>query len=89
MLQYTLVTPYISQILKVASRRIYTGRNPDPNPPTAVDNQNTISKSQIISEISGTPSHSKSFSYEILRSPEDKKVYDKIHEVFFRSESEK
>ena len=54
-----------------------------------MDNPNTISKSQRISEISGTPSHSKSLSYEILISPEDKKVDDKIHEVLFRSESEK
>ena len=71
-------------------RRRYTRSNPDPNPPTAVDNPNTISRgSQKISEISGTPSHSKYFSSEILRSPEDKRFHDKIHEALFRSESEK
>lgn len=73
----------------MASRRRYTWSNPDPNPPTIVDNPNTISKSQIISEISGTPSHLKSLSNEILRSREDKKVDDKIHEVLLRSKSEK
>ena len=89
MLQSTLVTPYIFQSLNVASRRRYTRSNPDPNPPTTMDNPNTISKSQRVSEISGTPSHSKSLSYEILRSPKDKKVDENIHEVLFRLESEK
>ena len=85
-----MVTPYIFfQSLKVASRRRYTRRNLDPNPPTTVENPNTISKSQRISEISGTPSHLKSLSSEISRSPEDKRVDDKIHEVLFRSENEK
>ena len=74
----------------MASRRRYTRINPDPDPPTIMDNPNTISRgSQGISEISGTPSHLKSLSSEILTSPEDKRVDDKIHEVFFRSESEK
>ena len=55
-----------------------------------MDNPNTISRgNQGISEILGTPSHSKSLSSEISRSPEDKRVDDKIHEVLFRSESEK
>ena len=53
--------------------------NPNPDPPTIVHNPNTISRgSQGISEISGTPSHSKSLSSESLRSPEDKRVDDKI-----------
>ena len=70
--------------------RIYTQSNPDPNPPTAVDNPNTISRgSQRILETSCTPYHSKSLSSEILRSLEDKRVDDKIHDVLFRSESEK
>lgn len=53
--------------------------NPNPDPPTIMDNPNTISRgSKGISEISGTPSHSKSLSFEILRSPEDKRFDDKI-----------
>ena len=43
----------------------------------------------MISKISGTPSQTKCLSSEILRSLEDKRADDKIHEVFFRSESEK
>ena len=43
----------------------------------------------LFRSISGTPSHSKYLSYEILRSPKDKKVDEKIHEVLFKSESEK
>lgn len=58
-----------------------------------MDNPNTISRGSEgiseISEISSTPSHSKSLSSEILRSPEDKRVDDKIQEVLFISESEK
>ena len=74
----------------MALRRRYTRINPDPDPPTIVDNPNTISRgNQRIYEISGTPSHSKSLSSEILRSLEDKRVDDKIQEVLFRSESEK
>ena len=83
------MTPYIFQSLKVASRRRYTWRNINPNPPTPLDNPNTISKGQRISKISSSPSHSKYLSYELLRSPEDKKIDDKIHEVVFKSESEK
>ena len=64
--------------------------NPDPNPPTIVENPNVIFRgSQGISEILSTPSHSKSLSSKILRSTEDKRVYAKIQEVLFRSESEK
>ena len=74
----------------MASRRRYTRSNPNPDPPTIVDNPNTISRgSKGISEISGTPSHSKSFSSEILRIHEDKIVDDKIQEVLFRSKSVK
>ena len=55
-----------------------------------MDNPNTISRgSQVIYEILGTPSQTKSLSSEILRSPEDKRADDKIHKVLFRSESEK
>ena len=64
--------------------------NPDPDPRTIVDNPNTISRGiQYISAISGTPLHTKSLSYEVLRSPEDKNFDDKIQEVLFRSENEK
>ena len=70
-------------------RRRYTWSNPDPNPPTIGDNPNTVSRaSQRFSEISGTPSFSKSLLFEFSSSPEDKKVDDKIHEVLFRLENE-
>lgn len=39
-------------------------------------------------KISGTPSYSKYLLSEFSRSPEDKKVDDKIHELLFRSENE-
>ena len=71
-------------------RRRHTRSNPEPDPPTIVDNPNTISRgSKGIFEISGTPSHLKSLSSEISRSPKDKRVDDKIHEVLFILESEK
>lgn len=74
----------------MASRRRYTQRNPDPNPPTIGENPNIVSRvSQRFSEISGTPSYSKSLLSEFSRSPEDKNVDDKIHEVLFRLENEK
>lgn len=73
----------------MASGRRYTPSNHDPNPPTIEDNPNTASRaSQIFSEISGTPSHSKSLLFEFSRSPKDKKFDDKIHEVLFRLENE-
>ena len=62
--------------------------NPDPDPPTIVDNPNTISRgNQGISEISSTPLHTKSLSSKVLRSPKDKIFDDKNQEVLFRSES--
>ena len=73
----------------MASRRRYTQSNPDPNTPTIGDTPNTTSRvTQRFSEISCTPSHSKYFLSEFSRSPIDKKVDDKIHEVMFRSENE-
>ena len=73
----------------MASRRRYTRRNLDTNPPTIVANTNTISRGiQGSSSKSGTPSHSRALSSEIVRSPEDKKFDDKIQEVLFRSENE-
>jgi len=69
----------------VASRR-YTRRNPHHNPPTIVDNPNTISRGiQGSSSKSGIPSHSRYLSFEIVRSPEDNKFDDKIQEVLFSS----
>ena len=80
------MTPYN---FKVASRGRYTRSNPDPNPPTPVDNPKTISRSrQRFSDIPGTSSVSKSLFPEFSRSPEDKIVDDKIHEVLLRSENE-
>ena len=74
----------------MALKRIYTRSNPNPYPPTIVDNTNTISRGiQGSSAISGTPLHIKSLSSEVLRSPEDKKFDDKVQEVLFRSENEK
>ena len=73
----------------MASRRRYKRRNPDPNPPAIVDNPNTISKGIKGSySKSGTPSHLRDLSFEILRNPEDNKFDDKIQEVLFRSENE-
>ena len=73
----------------MASRGRYTRSNPDPDPPTPVDNPNTISRSkQRFTETPGTPSFSKSLLSEFSRSPEDKIVDDKIHEVLLRSENE-
>ena len=73
----------------MALRRRYTWSNPDRHSPTIGDNPNTISRvNQRFSKISGTPSYSKSFLFEFSRSPEDKKVDDKIHEVLFRPENE-
>ena len=64
--------------------------NPDPDPPTILDNPNTISIGvQGIYAQSGTPLHTKYLSSKVLRSPEDKKFDDKIKEVLFRSENEK
>ena len=71
----------------MASRRRYTRRNPDPNPPKIVDNPNTISKCiQGSSSKLGIPSHSRAFSFLIVRSPEDNKFDDKIQEVLFTYE---
>ena len=72
----------------MASRGRYTWRNLDPDPPTPVDNPNTISRSrQRFPETPGTPCFSKSLLPEFSRSPEDKIVDDKIHEVLLRSET--
>ena len=73
----------------MASRRRNTRNNPDPNPPTIVDSPKNNSRGiQGNSSKSGTPSHSRALSSEILRSPEDKNFDDKIKEVLFRSENE-
>ena len=73
----------------MASRGRYTRSNPDPNPPTPVDNPNTISRSRPrFTDIPGTSSVSKSLFPEFSRSPEDKIVDDKIHELLLRSENE-
>ena len=74
----------------MASKRIYTRSNHDPNPPTIVDNPNTIFRGiQGSSTQLGTPLHKKSLSSEVLRSPEYKNFDDKIQKVSFRSENEK
>ena len=82
------MTPYIFKYLKVALRRRYTWSNPHPNPPTIGDNPNIVSRvSQRFSKISGTPSNSKYLLSEFSRSPQEKIVDDKFHEVLFRSEN--
>jgi len=54
-----------------------------------VDNPNTLSRRrQRFTETPGTSSFSKSLLSEFSRSPEDKIVDDKIHEVLLRSENE-
>lgn len=74
----------------MALKKRYKRSNPDPDPPTIVDNPNTISKGiQGSSKILGTPLHTKVLSSEVLRSPEDKRFDDKIQEVLFRYENEK
>lgn len=73
----------------MALRGRYTRSNPDPDPPTPVDNPNNISRRrQRFSETLGAPCFSKSLFPEFSRSPEDKIVDDKIHEVLLRSENE-
>jgi len=73
----------------VASKGRYTRSNPDPNPPTLVDNPNTISRrKKIFPDIPGTSSVSKYLFPEFSRSLENKIVDDKIHEVLLRSENE-
>jgi hypothetical protein len=73
----------------VASRGRYTRSNPDPNPPSPVENPNIISRGrQRFSDIPGTSNISKSLFPEFLRSPENKIVDDKIQEVLLRSEEE-
>ena len=73
----------------MASRGRYTWSNPDPDPPTPIDNPNTISRRrQRFTETPGTPYFSKSLLSEFSRIPEDKIVDDKIHEVLLRSENE-
>ena len=73
----------------MASRGRYTRSNPDPNPPSPVENPNIISRSkQRFSDIPGTSSISKSLFPEFSRSPEDKLVDDKVQELLLRSENE-
>ena len=73
----------------MALKRRYIRSNPDPNPPTIVNNPNKISRGiQGSSTKSGTPLHTKALSSKVLRSLEDKKFDDKIQEVLFRSENE-
>ena len=73
----------------MASRGRYTRSNPDPNPPSPMDNPNIISRSkQRFSDIPGTSTISKSLFPEFSRSPEDKIVDEKIQEVLLRSENE-
>ena len=83
------MTPFNLKVKKVASRGRYTRSNPDPNPPSPVENPNIISRSrQRFSDIPGTSNISKSLFPEFSRSPEDKIVDDKIQEVLLRSENE-
>ena len=73
----------------MASRGRYTRSNPDPNPPSPVENPNIISRGrQRFSDIPGTSNISKSLFPEFSRSPENKIVDDKIQEVLLRSEEE-
>ena len=85
----TLVTPFKIFMFKGGFEKEITRSNLDPNPPTIVDNPNTISRGiQGNYAQSGTPLHTKYLSSKVLRSLEDKKFDDKIQEVLFRSENE-
>lgn len=73
----------------MASKGRYTRSNPDPNPPSPVENPNIISRSkQRFFDIPGTSNTSRSLFPEFARSPENKIVDDKIQEVLLRSENE-